>query len=277
MVTILDAHPDIAMSYELYPTLFRPLTEGQLEIDDLLEMLSRSRKGKKLEKNPEYGRLRIFINRCPRSGLDRKDVISLVEEHVASGDGFGDISSCLRFIERCAVKKMRTEGKSQWGLKCNSNYLEYLRIWPKARFLNMVRDGRDVLASQLNTGSFNKSPTEVGKGWTNVHKKFRALVENPEVKAYEVFYERLVREPEDEVRRICAFLEVPFGEAMLSYYRKKLTIFTASHLSMERITQPVDTSRIGRWEKELTQRELEEFYSVARETMIRFGYLGADQ
>jgi hypothetical protein len=276
MVTILDAHPDIAMSYELYPNLLIPLIQGKLSTGHFFEILSKSRKGKKLEKKPENRGVRIFVNRCPRGGLDRGDLVSLFQEHLASGDGFRDITSCLRFIERCSVKKMKTDGKSQWGLKCNSNYREYLKIWPRARFLNMVRDGRDVLASQLNTGSFNNTPSDVGRGWTNVHKKFRALVDDPDVRAYEVFYERLVREPEEEVRRICDFLGVPFDEAMLSYYRKDLTIYTASHLSMGRISKPVDTSKIGRWKKELTEEQLNEFYSLARETMIRFGYLGGE-
>ena len=273
MVTILDAHPDIAMSYELYPNLLEPLIRGRLNTSDFFEILSNSRKGKKLERKPENKGVKIFINRCPRGGLERTDLVFLLEKHLASGDGFVDIAGCLRFIERCVAKKMKTEGKSQWGLKCNSNFREYLKIWPKARFLNMVRDGRDVLASQLKTGSFNKTSIDVGRGWTNVHKKFRALVDDPEARAYEVHYERLVREPEDEVQRICELLEVPFDTAMVHFYKKDLTIYKSSHLSMNRIRKPVDASKIGRWKKELSGKQLEEFYSVASETMVQFGYL----
>ena len=275
MVTILDAHPDIAMSYELYPNLLTPLIQGKLSTGDFFEILSKSKKGKKLEKKPENKSVRIFVNRCPRGGLERRDLISLLEEHLASGDGFVDIAGCLRFIERCAVKKMMTEGKSQWGLKCKKNFNEYIHIWPRARFLNMVLDGRDVLSSQLNTGSFNKTPIDVGRGWTNVHKKFRALVEDPKVRAYEAYYERLVCEPEEEARKICEFLEVPFYNAMLSFYQRNLTIYKSpkGHLSINRITKPIDTSKIGRCKKELTDEELDEFYSIAKEALIKFGYL----
>ena len=273
MVTILDAHPDISMSYELYPNLLEPLIQGKLNINDFFEILSKSSKGKKMERKPENRSIRIFVNRCPRGGLERKDLIFLLEEHLSSGDGFADSAGCLRFIERCATKKMMTEGKSQWGRKCNNNFEEYINIWPRARFLNMVRDGRDVLSSQLNTGSFNKTPVDVGRGWTNVHKKFRALVDDPRVRAYEVCYERLVCKPEGEVRQICEFLEVSFDKDILSYYRKDLTIYKASHLSMDRIRKPVDTSKIGRWKNELSERQLKEFYSTAMETMTRYGYL----
>lgn len=272
-MTILDAHPDIAMSYELYPNLLSPLTEGKLDTCDFFEILSGSRNGKKLEQNPDCRLLQIFINRSPRSGLERKDLASLVKEHLGSGDDFRDVASCLRFIERCAVKKMRNESKSQWGLKCSNNFQEYIEIWPGSRFLNVVRDGRDVLASQINTGSFNKSPIHLGRAWTNTHKKFRSLVEDSRTKAYEVYYERLVREPEDEIQRICEFLEVPFDTAMVYFYKKELTIYNSSHLSMNRIRKPIDASKIGRWKKELSGKQLEEFYSEARDTMVQFGYL----
>lgn len=38
MVTILDAHPDIAMSYELYPNLLISKNGTDIELDLLLEI-----------------------------------------------------------------------------------------------------------------------------------------------------------------------------------------------------------------------------------------------
>ena len=72
MVTILDAHPDIAMSYELYPNLLTPLIQGKLSTGDFFEILSKSKKGKKLERKPENKGVRNFVNRCPRGGLERE-------------------------------------------------------------------------------------------------------------------------------------------------------------------------------------------------------------
>jgi len=70
----------------------------------------------------------------------------------------------------------------------------------------MVRDGRDVLASQLNTGSFNKTPAEIAKGWVNTNLRFSKLIENKNIRAYEVFYERLANQPEEEIKNLL-FLE----------------------------------------------------------------------
>jgi len=46
---------------------------------------------------------------------------------------------------------------------------------------------------------------------------------------------------------------------------------------MDRISQPIDSSQIGRWKKDLDKSQLEEFYSIAKETMIRFKYMGKDE
>jgi len=39
MVTILDAHPEIAMSYELYPNLLAPENGELIDIDRLIEVI----------------------------------------------------------------------------------------------------------------------------------------------------------------------------------------------------------------------------------------------
>ena len=278
LVTILDAHPDIAMSYELYPNLFTSENDAEIDPFRLLEILNNSKNLKEAGKKIKGKKLRTFILRCVRGGLDNKCLARLLKEHCANGQNFSDIKGRMGFIQRCCVEKMKNNRKQRWGLKCNNQYEDYLSMWPKAYFLNIIRDGRDVLASQLNTGSFNKTPAEVAKGWVNTLLRFHELVERPDVNAYEVFYEKLVNQPEDELKKICGFLHIPFEKDMLNFYQHDLTIYSesAGHLSIERISRPIDSSKVGRWGKDLNKNQLEEFYSVARDAMRKFGYLGED-
>ena len=60
---------------------------------------------------------------------------------------------------------------------------------------------------------------------------------------------------------------------MLDFYKKDLTIYKARHLSMDRISKPIDTSKIGRWKNELNESHLQQFYSSARDVMITMGYM----
>ena len=274
MVTILDAHPEIAMSYELYPNLLVPKNGTIPDHDRLLNILDKSKDTKAAVKKINDRNLRTFILRCVRGGLENKNLLRLFKEHIDAGQDFSDVKGRMGFIERCCVEKMKNEGKSRWGLKCNNQYDDYLSMWPNACFFNVVRDGRDVLASQLNTGSFNKSPADVAEGWVKTHLRFRELVDNRDVRAYEVFYEKLVSQPDKELEKICDFLNIQLDKSMLTFYKQDLTIYAkkTGHLSIKRISKPIDSSKVGRWKKDLNKNQLEEFYSVAKDAMIKFGY-----
>ena len=274
MVTMLDAHPDIAMSYELYPTLLEldATSGGEPVLRRIARDLARTKfRRAALNHMPTRG-LRTFLARSERSGIDHRRFALLLEEHLDSGLSFENLEGRMRFIERCCLHKMRTQGKSRWGLKCNNRYDEYLRFWPNAYFLNMLRDGRDVLSSQLNTGSFKKSAGEVAQSWVQTHGRFKRLVERDDVNAYFVKYENLTTSPEVEVARICEFLELPPVAEMLDFHRRRLTIYATSHLSMDRISKPIDSSRIGRWRRDLTPEQLGDFTAVAGALLSEFDY-----
>jgi hypothetical protein len=287
IVTMLDAHPAIAMSYELYPDLLTSLKEKELRIrffykiniDRIIKVLKKSKNMKSAVKNVKDKDLRTFFLRCLRGYLDNKDIARLLQQHIDEGQGFSNVKNCLKFIERCGIEKMKNKNKSRWGLKCTNQFYDYVNMWPNAYFLNIIRDGRDVLASQLNTGSFNKNIKGIAEGWVTTHMRFRELVEHNDINAYEVFYEKLVNKPEEETRKICDFLNVAFEKSMLKFYEQDLSIYAgpAGHLSLKRISKPIDNSMAGRWKKDLNKSQLEDFYSVAGDAMFQFGYLGVDE
>lgn len=273
LVTILDAHPDLAMSYELYPNLLESESGSIDDLEAVVNLLTKAKSVKQAGRKIKEKSLRTFVLRCDRGGLDNRELAELLELHLGEGLDFSSSERRLRFIEKCCVKKMKKAGKSRWGLKCNNRYKNYLAVWPDAFFLNILRDGRDVLASQLHTGSFNKTPEEIGKGWARTFLLFQALQNQPGVNARQISYERLVTNPREEVSLMCDFLRMPFCESMLDFSKKDLTIFSASHLSMDRISKPIDTSRIGRWKKNVSEDQLGRFLSTAKEAMIQTGYI----
>ena len=269
MVTLLDAHPDVAMSYELYPHL---LDVGEpVDIKRLADIV---RKGKRRTYLRDIGHqsLVTFINRCPRGGLDHTDVADLLERLAGEGLDFSTPAGRLRFIEQCGLAKMTRLGKRRWGMKCTNDYLTYVQRWAGARFVNMLRDGRDVLASQLNTGNFKKTPAEVARAWISTHKKFFELASEGAIRAIAVRYEALATDPKPELEAVCACLGLEFTEDLLSHTSQDLTVFKASHLSADRINKCIDASRIGRWRRDLTDAQLAEFRSVAQGGLSAYGY-----
>lgn len=272
MVTLLDAHPDISMSYEFYPNL---LEIDESDANGLLSIAQRVEKSWNLNQAARCigtEGLSKFVLRCPRSGIDYKTFAMLLRQHVDEGLDFQDNQGRMRFIERCCRYKMKREGKSRWGVKCTPRFDLYLEVWQNAYFLNMIRDGRDVLASQLNTGNFQTTPTDLGRSWSKNHFRFRELVDNPTVNTLEVYYEKLVQSPENICRHITNFLEVPFDSEMLHFYNMKLTIYDTNHLSRQAISQPINSGKIGRWKKDLTSEQIEQFCQSASKAMKLLGF-----
>ena len=283
LVTILDAHPEIAMCYELYPDMLSALHESRIwpklivkkRIPRLIRLFDKSDDIKSVAKKIKDRNVRTFFLRCMRGGLKSKDIANLLTQHIDEGHDFSDMRARLMFIERCALTKMEKMKKSMWGLKCSSAFDDYVKMWPNAFFINIVRDGRDVLASQLNTGSFDRNPTKIAREWVETHSRFRSFMKSKAVNACEVFYEELVNKPEEEIKKICDFLKVSFSKSMLKFYEQNLSIYSgpAGHLSLDRISKPIDSSMIGRWTRDVSSSHLDEFYSIAKDLMIEMGYL----
>ena len=272
MVTMLDAHPDVAMSYELYPSLLEP-TPDEHSLAVLARSLRTAEARTHVRDVAATYPYRTFLARCSRGGLSLTDIGNMLSEHLEEGLTFNSITERLRFIEVCCRTKARRCGKVIWGLKCSNQFDEYLALWPQARFINMVRDGRDVLASQLNTGSFAPDPIALAKAWVKTHRGFESLQETIGARAIAVSYEKLVHDPALESSRILRALELSETSEILNYHSKQLTIYKSSHLSMESVSEPITPVNVGRWRRDLTVTQVADFESIAGDLLRKFGYL----
>jgi hypothetical protein len=275
LVTIWDAHPDISMSYELYPNLLYSLLGDKEKIVFFHELLGNEKLIKK-KFTGDHQQLKTFVARCYRSGLSSMDLLNVYQKFSDKvGGTFSTEQDCMEFIACCAREKMEKEGKSIWGMKCSGAFSKYLEIWPKANFINIVRDGRDVLSSQLLTGAFNKTVSEVAAGYKANHDKFANFLDLDSFRGMNVLYENLVNDSEKVIRQMCELVGLNFSPDMLSHSEKDLTIFKNSvgHLSRDRISKPIDNSQIGRWRHDLDPSQVEEFEKVAGDVLKRFDYL----
>lgn len=274
MVTILDAHPEIAMSYELYPHLLA--VDSDANMKNIAKIMSNSTA--RFQRNdPNKKALQTYAIRCHRGGLSLGEVGGLVEDVMVEGLHFSTLEGRMRMTEKCALLKMRKEGKKRWGMKCLSHYADYNQFWPSAYFLNMLRDGRDVLTSQLNTGNFKKSAIDVAKGWVSTHRIFEQSLKRGDISGTFVKYEDLTLTPEAELRRICEEIDISFDHRLLDHSKENLTVFSARHLSGSRISKKIDTKSVGRWRSELPKKEVDAFCSVAEKSLIKYGYYNPDE
>lgn len=105
----------------------------------------------------------------------------------------------------------------RWGDKTplNTFYLhEILSVFPDAKFVNMIRDGADVIHSYLTAGvqpDLDAAATRWKKA-VNAASEFASS--NPD-QVRDFRYEDLVRDPEKITRCVCKYLHIKFGRELV--------------------------------------------------------------
>lgn len=182
--------------------------------------------------------------------------------------------------------------KTRWGDKTPVYGLHMPsieKLLPEARFIHIIRDGRDVALSLrglwFSPGDDTRS---LATYWFATVRDIRQ--NGQRCRHYlEVRYEDLVAEPKKELERISKFIELPYTESMEKYYelaqkrldevrdrydeKGNLLITKEGRLALQRWTNhPPDVSRINRWKREMKDEEKVEFESIAGHLLRQLGY-----
>ena len=96
MVTLLDAHPDIAMAYEFYPTLL--VDAESVDMNAIASLLERTPDLHRAAKQMPTKGLVNLVKRAPRARLTNADIARLLRAHMASGRGFSEPADRLLFV-----------------------------------------------------------------------------------------------------------------------------------------------------------------------------------
>jgi Sulfotransferase family len=165
--------------------------------------------------------------------------------------------SVRQFIDRLfAIHCARLE-KHFWINKTNALlvYLDRLaRVYPSARCIHILRDGRDVVCSVTSLPWGAKTVGEAARHWKGHILKGRTLAKAASLKYIEIRYEDLLTSPSQILSQLFSFLEM---DADIDHITRSL---------------PVDTTRFGGWREALNQRDKEIFSRTAGDLLIDLGY-----
>jgi hypothetical protein len=181
-------------------------------------------------------------------GLDARAV---AEEIVAGPPTLG---SALEIAWRAYARRL---GKPRWGDK-RPGYVQHidalLRLFPRAQIVHLIRDGRACVAELKGTSWWRMGVYHAIATWTQaIDAGISAAERLPSSTYTEVQYERLVADPEGELRRLCAFLEEDYVPEMAS-------------------PKPCGGPRAGETETPLEPWERELCEAVMTERLLAYGY-----
>ena len=167
-------------------------------------------------------------------------------------------------------------GKQRWGDK-TPHYVHHidhlLRLWPGARIVVLVRDGRDVALS-LRRMPFGPNNAWAAAQWwaRGVRAGARAQREHPEA-VLTVHYEALAQHPQEEVRRLCGFLGLGYDEDMLALDHVDTALIVPEQAAwFPTLFDGINTSAVGRWRREMSERDRRIFAALAGAELELLGY-----
>ena len=135
-----------------------------------------------------------------------------------------------KVLQAALDRATQAQDKSIW-LEKSPEHVRYIRYIeasiPNAKFIHLVRNGSDVVASLYDVTHKHRQADIWGEPW-ELEKCIRHWVRSVEFSALHlnkpnhilVRYEKLVESPEVVLRELCDFIETPFSPSMLQDYGK---------------------------------------------------------
>jgi hypothetical protein len=270
--TILDSHPSISMGYELMPVGLPPLPEA---IDHLRRAIA-------TEGAPPAATLRadpITAGRGPfalHAGwalVGPRQLLRLLEQQVAAGTTDArTLQGQARLAMAVVERKREKEGTAVTGYKVQtSRFGVFRRLFPDSGFVAIVRDPRDVIASQMGRG-FERSLEKMATHWRDYYRRFQLLSRLHPRHTVVVRYEDLVTDPEPEYARIFGMLGLEYGDEVRRYWESKASIHRTRHNNAPAVGKDLFTSSLGRWRKDLDAAQVATIERVCGRLMKRLGY-----
>lgn len=140
------------------------------------------------------------------------------------------------------IRQLRAPGK-KLSINIHRHFDRIPALFPKARFVRLLRDPRDVAKSSIGMGWAGNAYHGVDH-WIASQCDFETLTSAVEpVRTHTLRYEDLLQRPREVLGALCAFLGVRYDEAMLNY---------PTHTTYG----PPDPGLIDQWRTELAPRDI---------------------
>jgi hypothetical protein len=241
---ILSAHPDIFFIgnyFNDFPSFYRRIqrykkSDGKVFVDLAAELV--------------------------RHSIDHKNPL-LIEPQSFSG-----VKNFEEWFNRLALPAGR---RPIVGVKVDDIFednVDFVRtFFPSAYYIHIVRDPRDVFVSWKKTSFGMYSPYYAGLSWSRAVRSIRSI-RNFAQHYYEVWYEDLLRDPEDCISRLCEYIEIDFSERMMHF--SEFVGEVEFHQRLLKAGFVKDNTE--KWRGELTPRQIAMVTCAASREMNDFGY-----
>ena len=146
-----------------------------------------------------------------------------------------------------------------------------LKLFPQAKFIHIVRDGRGVAASIMSLDWGANTIDRAARSWSkrlSQNLNIESILGNERI--IRVRFEDLVQNPEATLIRISQFLDIDYEPLMLQGSGFRVPSYTSKQHAL--VGKAPDPSEADAWEKALRPRQVEIFENIAGEILSSLGY-----
>ena len=228
------------------------------------------------------------INKCIDDILSSKKIEdwNLNKEKIVSDilevkpENYSELSSLiyLNYKNNLDYDKLKIGDK-------NNYYIHHLktinRIYPEAKYIHLIRDGRDVACSYIKIKSLkidsiykpnlNSNIRDIATEWNeNINKIDSFLQGRNHIK---IRYEDLLEDPELELNKVCKFIGVTYHKQMLDFYLPGINDEPISTREWKMKTfESVDKNNCKKYIKLLSKEDITIFNNINYYILSKYGY-----
>lgn len=203
----LEAHPDVAIPTEcpalidLYGKYKKVRIWDEKKISKLYKDLLRQWKFNRWDTDHE---------------LLKDNLLRLKGEH-----GFPDFYKTINLSYNSPYLKNKIQIIGDKNPGYSIYVKKILKIYPEAKFIHLIRDFRTQIASVRKFDFEAPSVSLLAYRWKYIFRKLISAEKKYPEKFIRVKYEDMVSDPENIMKKICDFLNIPFYSSILNYYQNE--------------------------------------------------------
>jgi len=236
------------------------------------------------------GQLERYNDIADRADLDRLVDDLLAEERIGLWDASLDRDAVLDGLEPGSYADVvrrfhecyaRAKGKHYWANLdiATLDSMDVANNWfPDAKFVHIVRDGRDIALSHETMPYGAANTAECAREWKfriAVSRKMGAMLGDD--RYHVVRYEDLVLNSAEALGGICEFIGLPFAEEMLTYHSMvDAKIPDDKRWLWPALNKPPVKSKAYGWKKKMSPTKRAVFEDIAGDTLKSLGYEAYD-
>lgn len=171
----------------------------------------------------------------------------------------------------------KRNNKVRWGDKTpryRAFIPDLLELFPGAKFIFMLRDGRDTALSNYNVPFGPRFLGDCAYLWKkSIAEAWAGLATVPKENYLLLKYEELINNPENTLAQLCEFLGEKYYPQMLAFYRDSSGLVPKWENTWHSKTHsPLDKNSVGKWKRELTSKQIKLIEILISDELLKHGY-----